>query len=152
MKILLVNPPVTHSATIPGSTQILLEQHNFAPPLGLLYIKSYLQSVTGAEVKLFNFQVPNGPFISDLEKTLIEFKPEVVGITVMTIFWYDVCQIAKKVKEILPDTLVVGGGSHMWLYPTESLAHREFDVVVQGEGESTFTQLVGRLESGRDLV
>ncbi|UCD85423.1 MAG: B12-binding domain-containing radical SAM protein [Deltaproteobacteria bacterium] len=151
MKIMLVNPPANHSITIPGSTQILFEQHYFAPPLGIMYIKSYLQSVMDAEVKIFNFQVPNGPSIFDLEKTLIEFKPEVVGITVMTVFWYDACQIAKKVKEILPNTIVVCGGSHTWLYPAESLSHRDFDVVVQGEGEITFTQLIERLESGQDL-
>lgn len=124
---------------------------DYAPPLGLMYLKSYLKNRTDAEVRLFNFQVHRRPSYSDFKNALIEYRPNLVGITIYSTYWYDACQVAKLVKKTLPQTLVAAGGSHMWNYPAETLSRDEFDIVVVGEGEITFTELVRRLESGDDL-
>jgi radical SAM superfamily enzyme YgiQ (UPF0313 family) len=151
MKILLVNPPDTHKAIFPGASDLPLSHHDYSPPLGLMYIRSYLTSNTDHEVRSYNFQIPDAPSVSDFENELREYRPDLVGITVYTRFWYDACQVASLVKEVLPGTLVVAGGPQVDVYPGETLSRSDFDLVVVGEGEITFSELVKCLESGDDL-
>lgn len=49
------------------------------------------------------------------------------------------------------NTPVVWGGVHPTLLPEQTLAHPDIDVVVQGEGEETFGELVRALEEGTPL-
>ena len=146
MKVLLVNPPDTKGITLPGAPQIHMVYHTYGPPMGLMYLRSYIRSVSDIDIRIFNFQLPKGPSMADFEKCLAEFRPEVVGITTMIVYYYNACQVAKKVKEILPRTLVVGGGPNMWTCPEQCMARPEFDVIVQGEGEVTLKELLVRYQ------
>jgi anaerobic magnesium-protoporphyrin IX monomethyl ester cyclase len=49
------------------------------------------------------------------------------------------------------NTPVVWGGVHPTLLPEQTLAHPDIDIVVQGEGEETFAELVRALEEGTPL-
>lgn len=150
MKVILVNPPDTHSLNCGfGHTPPL---HVNSPPLGLMYIKSYLNSrLDAVEVRLFNFQVPNRPSWDDFAQYLKRFQPDVVGITVMTFFWYDTCEVIRTIKGILPDAIIVGGGPHMWVYPEESLVVGGFDIVVQGDGETTFFEVLNKIKKNESF-
>jgi anaerobic magnesium-protoporphyrin IX monomethyl ester cyclase len=118
--------------------------HVFSPPLGLMYIKSYINHVIpqSLTVRLFNFQVPQKPSWGKFKLYLEEFKPDVIGISVMTFFWYDTCQTIKAIRKVVPDALIVGGGPHMWIYPEESLERGGFDIIVQGAGEKIFSEII----------
>jgi anaerobic magnesium-protoporphyrin IX monomethyl ester cyclase len=151
MNILLVNPPKENAIKIPGVSQIILEEHNYSPPLGLMYVESYLKNISDIKVKIFNFQSPGNPSLNDFKKELLGFQPRIVGITAMTLFWYDVLQTAKIVKGIIPNSMVVIGGNHIYVYPEETLLHKEIDVIVHGEGEVTFSELVKNIQSGKEL-
>ena len=59
-------------------------------------------------------------------------------------------EISKAVKSIR-DTPVVWGGVHPSILPGQVLTLREVDVVVVGEGEQTFLELVQALERGFPL-
>lgn len=151
MKILLVNPPLNRQAHLPGTARVQMDYHDFAPPIGLMYLKSYVRENSDFEIKLVNFQTPKPPSMSDFLRLLEEYRPQVVGITVMSWFWYHAVEVAKAVKSLLPDTVVVAGGAHIRVYPGETLSRPEFDVSVVGEGEITFLELLRRLEARDSL-
>jgi radical SAM superfamily enzyme YgiQ (UPF0313 family) len=57
----------------------------------------------------------------------------------------------KLVKEVHPDVPVIWGGIHPSLLPEQTLASPLVDIVVVGEGEATFEELVKALEAGTPL-
>ena len=68
----------------PGiNDRIAFRMHDFAPPLGLLYIKSFLEKNIRARVDLFNFQTPNQPSVKQFVSHLNAFAPDIVGISVI---------------------------------------------------------------------
>lgn len=126
--------------------------HNFAPPLGLLYLKSFIEENNAVKVDFFNFQTPEKPSLGDFIKYLKLVSPDVVGITVLTPFWYGTCQVTASIKKQIPDAIIIGGGPHMWEYPEESLEAGNFDIIIQGRGERPLQQLLECLAAHKPLA
>jgi len=147
----LIYPPDTHFVRLAGPNQINLVQHFYAPPMGLLYLKSHLQQKSGFQVLLWNAQVPSRPGLDKLEETINNFAPDLAGVSVNTANWYDALECAKLVKKVRPGTHVVTGGVHMSVYPEETLAQPEVDSIVIGEGEDTLLEMATRLSQGGSL-
>ena len=86
--------------------------------------------------------------LSELRDIVVSFKPDIAGITMNTFQTKSAKEITKLIKEVHNVTLVVVGGPH-----PSALRERLFeefpyvDVVVVGEGEHTFLEIV----EGRDL-
>jgi radical SAM superfamily enzyme YgiQ (UPF0313 family) len=82
----------------------------------------------------------------------IKQKPICFGVTCMTgpqiLRALEVCKIF---RERYPDIPIVWGGIHASLLPQQTLANPYVDIVVVGEGEETFEELVKALESGTNL-
>lgn len=152
-RVLLINPPHTGRMVFPGiNDRIAFRMHDFAPPLGLLYIKSYLEKHSRSRVSLFNFQTPDRPETEDFIRHLKTFKPDVAGISVITPFWYGTCLVTEIIKRHAPDTFIVGGGPHMWTYPEETIQRGKFDIIIQGQGEKPFLEVVTRFIRSRDIL
>ncbi len=64
--------------------------------------------------------------------------------------WPLVLDLARALRPRFPDATFVAGGEHPTAVPEGVLASGLFDVVVRGEGEETFLELVERLYAGRD--
>lgn len=152
MNILLVNPPNENAIKIPGVSQIIFEEHNFSPPLGLMYVESYLRKVSNIQARIYNFQEPDHTSFDNFKEELLHFQPRIIGITATIVFWYDVLQTAKNIKKILPASIVVLGGNLISQYPDEIMSHKEIDIIVHGEGEITFSELVKTVTSGNGLM
>lgn len=79
-------------------------------------------------------------------------KPVCFGVTSMTgpqiLHALAACALAKS---RYPDTPVVWGGVHASLMPEQTLKHPHVDIVVVGEGEETFRELVLALEENKPL-
>lgn len=58
---------------------------------------------------------------------------------------------SKLVRNLYPGVPIIWGGIHASLLPEQTLANPYVDVVVVGEGEETFPELVKALESGTSL-
>jgi radical SAM superfamily enzyme YgiQ (UPF0313 family) len=131
-RILLVNP----KSKLPIDTRT-------SPPLGLAYLAAVAEG-RGDLVRVHDGDVEE----ESLEATIREFEPEVVGITAnttqITAAWRD----AELVKG-LGDTSVVLGGPHPTSLPEESAAKPFVDVVVRGEGEATWLELLSLGNLGR---
>jgi anaerobic magnesium-protoporphyrin IX monomethyl ester cyclase len=136
VRILLVNP----RSKLPIDTRT-------SPPLGLAYLAAVAEQ-RGDEVRVHDGDVEEAPQGSAaLEAAIREFEPEVVGITAnttqITAAWRD----AKRVKSI-GDVPVLLGGPHPTTLPEESAANPTVDVVVRGEGEATWLELLAILDNG----
>lgn len=85
-------------------------------------------------------------------QTAIEQKPICLGVTSMTgPQLLRAVDASKFFKQKYPDVPVVWGGIHASLMPEQTLKNPYIDVVVVGEGEETFEELVKALQAGRSL-
>ncbi len=142
MKTLFVRPD------LPGGLNIVPQS---APPLGLMYMASYLLRARSTdEVRIIDCTVDRfGP--ADVGRTARSFGPDVVGISAMSIHAPVLHEIAGHVKRELPDATVVAGGPYAAATPERVLADPNVDIAVPGEGEATFLELVEALEKRRPL-
>lgn len=81
-----------------------------------------------------------------LARELAEWKPDVVGTTSMTTDAYQAKAVLRTARQILPNALTVIGGHHPTLCPDE-FDEDYVDIIVQGEGELTFKELIDRHET-----
>jgi len=136
MKILLVQPP-TPARQVGFSRMIQPE------PLALELVGA---SVPEHEVRLIDLRVD-----PDLSGVLHSFQPQLVGVTGLTVHVPGMLRVCQQVKEELPTAVTVVGGYHATLCPQDF--DREFvDIIVHGEGEVTFPELVIALEAGDNLA
>ncbi len=87
-----------------------------------------------------------------VERLTREHQPELVGLSVMTFQRATARRIISLIRSIQPDVRVVVGGYDPSLAP-EAWTHPDLgvDVIVRGEGDLTFRDLVRAIERGRPL-
>jgi radical SAM superfamily enzyme YgiQ (UPF0313 family) len=149
MKVLLTVPPISQVYD-PSLPEVLLTEEDPMPPLGLMYIGSYLKKHTTHEVKILDPQVEKWDFKILAEKVLNE-KPDVVGITTMTFTLLDVITTIKEIKSALPNVKIALGGPHVHIYPEETIRMENVDFLVLGEGEETFRELLDNIKDKEKL-
>jgi anaerobic magnesium-protoporphyrin IX monomethyl ester cyclase len=143
MKILLINPPTTFSQIYGDWDLSALD--TYSPPLGILYIASYLRAHN------------HEPFVLDLEALKWDFNklsestskinPDVIGITSMTINFLNAQKIASLMKANFQSVPIIIGGPHLTATPIETMSkYPEFDYGVYGEGEITFLEMVEKIK------
>lgn len=127
IKILLITPAKGLSAGHPVKPKF--QSH----PIGLLYIAGVLEN-NNCDVNIYDaFSFGNS--LDDIKREASDYKPDLVGITAMTILAKDAYLIAKAVKAINPATVTVMGGPHATALPEEALKTGWIDIAVIGEGE-----------------
>ena len=87
-----------------------------------------------------------------VERLMRDLDPDVVGLSIMTFQRGTAKKIVALVRALKPGTTVVVGGYDPSLapevYQDPALG---VDVIVRGEGDATFRELLRALEAGRDL-
>jgi len=106
------------------------------PPLGLVYLATYLRDVVG--LKQENIKVLDRNYFK-IEKEINLFKPHLFGITAMTIDYEKATKFALKIKQKNKIPIILGG-VHISTLP-ESF-RKCFDIGVIGEGEKTLEELI----------
>jgi anaerobic magnesium-protoporphyrin IX monomethyl ester cyclase len=121
-----------------------------SPPLGIGYLAAALES-NNVEVKVLDLVV--FPYSkASLEKVLMEFQPNIIGATAVTMTFNDAIRVITDAKSISPDITTVMGGPHISFCAEETM--REYpalDLAVIGEGDETVVELTDALESEADL-
>ncbi|HPO09670.1 MAG TPA: radical SAM protein [bacterium] len=141
-RIVLIRPPT-------GAPR--LSFLSLQPPINLAYLAAAVRQA-GFQVEIWDYGI--APYSrDDLEARLQRSRPGIVGISCLTPtipFGYE---IAKAVKEISPDTVLVMGGSHSSALPQRTLEEcPALDAVVMGEGEQTLLECAERVRSGSSLA
>jgi radical SAM superfamily enzyme YgiQ (UPF0313 family) len=116
-KILLVNPPVP--------------QRFCNPPLGLLYVAEALERDN------INVGIADGAVVGErgiLDKVK-EYKPDRVGIQILSPYRHAALRVAALVKECSPHIRVVLGGAHATVMSDQLLNYPFIDEVCAGDGE-----------------
>ncbi len=136
MRVLLVYPNAKKEIIGWGDMGAIAE------PIALEYVGAGARQ-DGHEVRLLDLRLHN----DDLEPTLAEFRPDVVGVTgysMHVLRSLEVCRIAKR---LVPGCVTVVGGHHATLEPTDYF-EPEMDHVVTGEGVSSFRSLLSLVSHG----
>jgi len=113
------------------------QQIVWAPPLGLAYIAAYAlkyAKVPSLDVRIFR----------NVDQ-IMDYKPDLVGISSMTCGFRKVEELAARIKEECPVPIAVGG-QHITALPENLPEH--CDIGVLGEGEETFKEIIEAAESG----
>lgn len=108
------------------------------PPLGILYISSYLKS-RGFDIGVFDSTFQS---MADFEETVKRERPSVVGIYVNMMTKRNALKMLKFCKR--QNIYVVLGGPDPPYYAQDYLDFGA-DIVVQGEGELTLEELIPHL-------
>ncbi|MEM0089778.1 MAG: radical SAM protein [Nitrososphaerota archaeon] len=141
MRVCLISPP--YASAVKSVVGIS------SPPLGLAYLASMIKDEH--EVKIIDSNVLNYGF-EDIKKELKNFGPDIVGITSTTPSIYEAYKVADIAKKVNENCIVVIGGPHVTFLPEEVLMEcKSIDIVVLGEGEETFRELVNAVERGLPL-
>jgi radical SAM superfamily enzyme YgiQ (UPF0313 family) len=134
MRVLLINPfyPISETPS---------------PPLGLAYLASALLEAE-IEVELLDLVV--FPYSRSRLRTHLErFKPQIAGITAVTMSFNNAINVIKDVKAVNPDILTVMGGPHVSFCARDTLnTYPELDFIVLGEGEHTVVELIRATDKG----
>jgi len=117
------------------------------PPLGLLMVAAYAEVIETVEVSVIDCQAEHLSW-EDISQRIIMEKPDVVGIQAMTFTLIDAYLLAKLIKELYSESIVVMGGPHPTLYPGETVRHPYVDYVIYGEGEFAIQGLLTALLNG----
>ena len=125
MKLALINP------SVPGS----LKKEN----LGLAYLAATLES-DGHTTSIIDEIVGQ-----DVESGLDEFRPDIVGISFMTMYAPRAYALSERIRRERGLTVVLGG-AHPTALPDEAIQHA--DCVIRGEAEWTFPKVLtsGKVE------
>lgn len=84
-----------------------------------------------------------------LRARLIELKPDVVGTTSITPSIYKAEEVLKIASEVAPDSVRVLGGIHATFMYKQVLSEAPWiDVIVRGEGEEIFREVIRAIGSG----
>ncbi len=136
MDVTLVNAPV----------KLRNEHARLSPPLGLAYIASALVQ-SDFTVSAVDFNV-SGLNLRRVDSILANDRPAIIGISTTTETYGNALAIARRIKEVRPETAVVFGGAHPTILPEIVLADEAVDYVVVGAGETTMVDLANHLMRG----
>lgn len=115
-------------------------------PLNLGYLASYLR-VHGYD----DINVRVAALEAETEIIADASRADIIGITATSPMMTHGRMLAQQIKEVNPSALVVFGGTHPSAVPASTLADKNIDVVVRGEGEITILELVRAVEDRAPL-
>jgi len=162
MKILLIEPPFERfigqrCEWYPiGLTSIatLLEKYGFK---ARVYNAEHDNSLPYINIKRFYtdyYKYKEGlnntshPIWKEVARTIKEFEPELIGISVKSVKIPSALNIAKIGKEINNCVKIVAGGFHSTICPQDLLSAKEVDFIIRDEGEETLLELLEYIRTG----
>jgi amino acid adenylation domain-containing protein len=115
-------------------------------PLGLMYLLTYLNQRFGSQIngKIAKSRVDFDNY-NALKILLEEFQPEVIGIRAITFYRDFFHKTTAMIRQWGIDVPIITGGSYAVNDYETILQDRNVDVVVLGEGEIIFSQLIGKI-------
>lgn len=144
--IVFVQPPVNLEEVYSG----LAETASVSPPFHLLLLSAITRE-KGFKTCLLD--CPGMRLRTDESvKKIVALNPKIVGLTAMTPHIYQAANLAKKLKESMPNVTILLGGVHVTAVPEETMQkYGVFDIGVLGEAEITIINLLKSILNKEDL-
>ena len=140
MRILLIHPNY-HSggAEIAGNW----------PPAWVAYLAGSLKAAGYSDVRFID-AMTNDLSEEQVRAQIEQEQPDVIGATAITPSIYKAERLLQIAKEVHPDAVTVLGGIHATFMYQQVLTEAPWiDVVVRGEGEEIFSELIQAIDEGR---
>ena len=117
--------------------------------IGIGYIASYAKE----NHKDLNIRFLDTRIAKETEiETFLNTKYDLIGITSSSQVFLEAVEIGNKIKKIFPNTPICIGGSHASTVKEDCLYGFPFDYAIYGEGEISFSELIGYLKGNVDLL
>lgn len=151
MLVTLINPPQFFSK--------LQFAAGVIPPLGLMYLSSFLRS-KGHDVQIIDSVVERSDNYYNIEDEIscrgmniddiicrIQDDVKLIGITNLFSFAFPIVRkLSKEIKKVFPAVPIVVGGAHPSATPIETIQNTCIDYVIISEGEKTLNELVENID------
>jgi len=135
LRILLVKPDISEFSV--GFASIAR-----TAPLELMMVAA---SAPGHECRIVDMRLEKA---AAFEEALLDFRPNVIGLTAYTAEAEATKALARRAKRVLPNVPIVWGGYHATMALDDALDEPSVDFAVRGEGEATFPELVQAIARG----
>jgi len=132
-KVLLIQPWRDARSSVFGEME----------PYALMTLASTLVKY-GIDVRILDLRIEKRA----LKKTLQAFKPQLVGVTAITIDFYMANKVLTQVKEFNPKIITVIGGIHATLSPFD-FKNKLIDFIVRGPGTKVLTEIISQINGSR---
>jgi radical SAM superfamily enzyme YgiQ (UPF0313 family) len=140
MRVLLLRPP---RYLWPFNS----ETSAFWQPLGLLCLAAAVRrDLPEVDIRVWDAPGERCGW-KTLERRLAATPIDVLGLGEETVSAHEALRAAELVRRLYPGCIVVAGGTYFAHTIEETLADGRVDVIVRGEGEATFVELLRHLES-----
>ena len=143
MKLLLANPP-DPLENIGSGAQFI----STLEPLGLLYIAAVCRD-GGHEVHVIDAFAEKIDE-HELLKRIQASQPDVAGFTSFTSNGAFLYNFGKRLKQEMPEMIVLFGNIHTWVYAEQYLRNKCCDGIVNGEGEYIVLDILNALQNDKD--
>ena len=110
------------------------------PPLGVAYLAAVLRE-RGLAVDVFDATFVPQP-LRELRRRVQDTHYDLVGISTLTSMIGDAAEIARAVKEVSPETMVIAGGPHATVAPEHTISLGAFDAAMLGEAEEALPDFI----------
>jgi radical SAM superfamily enzyme YgiQ (UPF0313 family) len=125
------------------------------PPIAIRMPNGALTSLAGNvddhhRVAVADLILALGRIRESIEKLVQTWKPDLVGLSVMTFQRHTAAQVIELVRSLKPDVRIVVGGYDPSL-AAEAYQELPVNFIVRGEGEVTFRELLRAVEQGNGL-
>jgi radical SAM superfamily enzyme YgiQ (UPF0313 family) len=148
MKILLINPPKEEEITFAVLTDYNTKARNNNPPLGLMYLYSYL--LPYHEVYVVDMSAEELK-IGDINSIIDNYKPDIIGISCVISKWPTIIKLSAEIKKYNNNIKIVVGGVNPSIYTFETLQCKDIDYVIRGFGQVPLLALCNKLEQDIDI-
>ncbi len=145
-KVSLINPAINPKTQKKAITDIIRATF----PFSLGHLAGYLLKDGQFPLRIVDEQIT--PLEDeDIERLVSGMAgPKIIGLTALTATSVRAYEIANAVKRIDPAVTVVLGGVHASVLPEEALGQKGVDIVVRGEGEVTFSEIIESVFNEKD--
>lgn len=120
------------------------------PPLGIMYLAAFSKQKRADDSMLIDLRFSKKP-LHDVYDAINNFKPDIVGISAITLEAELIHHISRIVKRVSNSIPVIVGGPHATTFPDKVLMDEQIDIAVIGEGEETFIELLNAIERKEKL-
>lgn len=146
MKVLLITAPRDGEVTEFISPNILSYDMLHYPPLGLLAIAAEVDP--RHELKVLD-TVTKNMTIQESINYIVEFKPDLLGMSIVSRRIYPSTALFRQIKELMPNLITVAGGPHVNDFSVETMRLGSIDYGLAGYCEKTFPKLVEALDQDK---
>ncbi|MBF0287236.1 MAG: amino acid adenylation domain-containing protein [SAR324 cluster bacterium] len=117
--------------------------HLIEVPLGLMCLLTYLEEKLGNKIegKIIKSRLDFDNF-NELKKIIEDFQPDLIGVRALSLYRDFFHKTISLIRQWGIDVPIVGGGPYASSSYTTMLSDSNIDILVNGEGEETFYELI----------